>query len=150
MVSPDAGRRWGYLIWAYSAAYILLGSLLFSNFYPFTWEAPRIDFFIIQAELSHCWSGSHHVSQSSLIICSASTWDQPQNFRLVIIEVSLPLSLELAFCWLGVGTSGFETQKRGDLGGLRKGGRRAEGQWHTWRHHHGRTVFTHHLLRDKP
>lgn len=40
MVSPGAGRRWGYLIWAYSAAYILLGSLLFSNFYPFTWEAP--------------------------------------------------------------------------------------------------------------
>lgn len=36
MVSPGAGRRWGYLIWAYSAAYILLGSLLFSNFYPFT------------------------------------------------------------------------------------------------------------------
>ncbi|KAM6545564.1 hypothetical protein CsatB_026300 [Cannabis sativa] len=29
-------RRWGYLIWAYSASYILLGSLLFSNFYPFT------------------------------------------------------------------------------------------------------------------
>ncbi|XP_034686988.1 GPI mannosyltransferase 2 [Vitis riparia] len=36
MVSRGAGRRWGYLIWAYSAAYILLGSLLFSNFYPFT------------------------------------------------------------------------------------------------------------------
>ncbi|KAL8097397.1 uncharacterized protein LOC141683767 isoform X2 [Apium graveolens] len=30
------GKRWGYLIWAYCAAYILLGSLLFSNFYPFT------------------------------------------------------------------------------------------------------------------
>ncbi|XP_047307842.1 GPI mannosyltransferase 2 isoform X2 [Impatiens glandulifera] len=29
-------KRWGYMIWAYSAAYILLGSLLFSNFYPFT------------------------------------------------------------------------------------------------------------------
>ncbi|XP_042956466.1 GPI mannosyltransferase 2-like isoform X1 [Carya illinoinensis] len=29
-------KRWAYLIWAYSAAYILLGSLLFSNFYPFT------------------------------------------------------------------------------------------------------------------
>lgn len=28
--------RWGYMIWAYSALYILLGSLLFSNFYPFT------------------------------------------------------------------------------------------------------------------
>lgn len=36
MVSPGKGRRCGYLIWAYSAAYILLGSLLFSNFYPFT------------------------------------------------------------------------------------------------------------------
>lgn len=29
-------KKWAYLIWAYSAAYILLGSLLFSNFYPFT------------------------------------------------------------------------------------------------------------------
>ncbi|KAG7983962.1 hypothetical protein I3843_04G133000 [Carya illinoinensis] len=29
-------KRWAYLIWAYSAAYILLGSSLFSNFYPFT------------------------------------------------------------------------------------------------------------------
>ncbi|KAI3904526.1 hypothetical protein MKW98_014706 [Papaver atlanticum] len=28
--------RCAYVIWAYSAAYILLGSLLFSNFYPFT------------------------------------------------------------------------------------------------------------------
>jgi hypothetical protein len=25
------------LIWSYCAAYILLGTLLFSNFYPFTW-----------------------------------------------------------------------------------------------------------------
>ncbi|EPS63667.1 hypothetical protein M569_11110, partial [Genlisea aurea] len=30
------GRRWGYVIWAYCAAYILIGGLLFSNFYPFT------------------------------------------------------------------------------------------------------------------
>ncbi|KAJ0771617.1 putative GPI mannosyltransferase 2 [Helianthus annuus] len=29
-------KGWGYLIWGYSAAYILIGSLLFSNFYPFT------------------------------------------------------------------------------------------------------------------
>ncbi|XP_074292609.1 uncharacterized protein LOC141619492 [Silene latifolia] len=29
-------RRWAYLIWAYAASYIFLGSLLFSNFYPFT------------------------------------------------------------------------------------------------------------------
>ncbi|XP_044482746.1 GPI mannosyltransferase 2 [Mangifera indica] len=36
MVSPGMGKRWGYLIWTYCAAYILLGSLLFSNFYPFT------------------------------------------------------------------------------------------------------------------
>ncbi|KAJ4978744.1 hypothetical protein NE237_009524 [Protea cynaroides] len=36
MVSPGTSRRWGYFIWAYSAAYILIGSLLFSNFYPFT------------------------------------------------------------------------------------------------------------------
>ena len=36
MVHPGS-NRWAYLIWAYSAAYILLGSLLFSNFYPFTW-----------------------------------------------------------------------------------------------------------------
>uniref|UniRef100_A0A2P2ILB7 GPI mannosyltransferase 2 n=1 Tax=Rhizophora mucronata TaxID=61149 RepID=A0A2P2ILB7_RHIMU len=35
MVCPGS-NRWGYVIWAYSAAYILLGSLLFSNFYPFT------------------------------------------------------------------------------------------------------------------
>ncbi|KAL1832015.1 hypothetical protein DCAR_0102032 [Daucus carota subsp. sativus] len=32
----EYGKRWGYLIWAYCVAYILLGSLLFSNFYPFT------------------------------------------------------------------------------------------------------------------
>lgn len=32
----EYGKRWGYLIWAYCAAYILLGTLLFSNFYPFT------------------------------------------------------------------------------------------------------------------
>ncbi|KAJ4724078.1 GPI mannosyltransferase 2 [Melia azedarach] len=36
MVWPGMGKKWGYLIWAYCAAYILLGSLLFSNFYPFT------------------------------------------------------------------------------------------------------------------
>ncbi|XP_077236297.1 uncharacterized protein LOC143877880 [Tasmannia lanceolata] len=36
MVSPGKGWRWGYLIWTYFVAYILLGSLLFSNFYPFT------------------------------------------------------------------------------------------------------------------
>ncbi|CAK9313595.1 unnamed protein product [Citrullus colocynthis] len=35
-VSPHRFKRWGYIIWAYSVAYILLGSLLFSNFYPFT------------------------------------------------------------------------------------------------------------------
>ncbi|KMZ69600.1 GPI mannosyltransferase [Zostera marina] len=29
-------KRSGYMIWAYFSAYILLGSLLFSNFYPFT------------------------------------------------------------------------------------------------------------------
>ncbi|XP_022988083.1 GPI mannosyltransferase 2 isoform X2 [Cucurbita maxima] len=36
MVNPGRFKRWGYIIWAYSVAYILLGSLLFSNFYPFT------------------------------------------------------------------------------------------------------------------
>lgn len=36
MTYPARYLRWGYLIWAYSTAYILLGSLLFSNFYPFT------------------------------------------------------------------------------------------------------------------
>ncbi|KAK4395856.1 GPI mannosyltransferase 2 [Sesamum angolense] len=36
MGSTVIGRRWGYLIWAYCGAYIFLGSLLFSNFYPFT------------------------------------------------------------------------------------------------------------------
>lgn len=36
MVSPSRFKRWGYIIWAYSVAYILLGSILFSNFYPFT------------------------------------------------------------------------------------------------------------------
>ncbi|KAH7861293.1 hypothetical protein Vadar_024254 [Vaccinium darrowii] len=34
--SPGNRKKWGYLIWTYSAAYILIGSLLFSNFYPFT------------------------------------------------------------------------------------------------------------------
>ncbi|XP_011625278.1 GPI mannosyltransferase 2 [Amborella trichopoda] len=36
MCTRRNGFRWGYLIWAYCVAYILLGSLLFSNFYPFT------------------------------------------------------------------------------------------------------------------
>ncbi|KAL3824762.1 hypothetical protein ACJIZ3_020791 [Penstemon smallii] len=36
MRSPGIGKRWGHFIWAYCAAYIFLGSLLFSNFYPFT------------------------------------------------------------------------------------------------------------------
>lgn len=36
MASPRLSKRWGYIIWTYCAAYILLGSLLFSNFYPFT------------------------------------------------------------------------------------------------------------------
>jgi GPI mannosyltransferase 2 len=37
LASPSrASRRWGYLIFVYFIAYILLGSLLFSNFYPFT------------------------------------------------------------------------------------------------------------------
>ncbi|KAJ7005267.1 GPI mannosyltransferase 2 [Populus alba x Populus x berolinensis] len=36
LTSPGTGKRWGYMIWTYSTAYILLGSLLFSNFYPFT------------------------------------------------------------------------------------------------------------------
>ncbi|XP_068660456.1 uncharacterized protein [Aristolochia californica] len=36
MVSSGKGRRWAYLVWVYFITYILLGSLLFSNFYPFT------------------------------------------------------------------------------------------------------------------
>lgn len=36
MVFPGIGKRLGYWIWTYSTAYIVLGSLLFSNFYPFT------------------------------------------------------------------------------------------------------------------
>ncbi|XVE78778.1 hypothetical protein DITRI_Ditri14bG0005300 [Diplodiscus trichospermus] len=36
MASSSVSKRWGYMIWAYCCAYILLGSLLFSNFYPFT------------------------------------------------------------------------------------------------------------------
>ncbi|KVI09456.1 hypothetical protein Ccrd_012172 [Cynara cardunculus var. scolymus] len=36
LVSPSTSKGWGYLIWGYCAAYILIGSLLFSNFYPFT------------------------------------------------------------------------------------------------------------------
>ncbi|CAI9106780.1 OLC1v1005999C1 [Oldenlandia corymbosa var. corymbosa] len=36
MITPAVGKRWGYLMWGYCASYILLGSLLFSNFYPFT------------------------------------------------------------------------------------------------------------------
>uniref|UniRef100_J3NDK2 GPI mannosyltransferase 2 n=2 Tax=Oryza brachyantha TaxID=4533 RepID=J3NDK2_ORYBR len=35
LVSPKS-KRWGYLICIYFIAYILLGSLLFTNFYPFT------------------------------------------------------------------------------------------------------------------
>ncbi|XP_028241371.1 GPI mannosyltransferase 2 isoform X2 [Glycine soja] len=36
MAYPGKYSRWGYVMWAYSIAYIFLGSLLFSNFYPFT------------------------------------------------------------------------------------------------------------------
>ncbi|EAZ20567.1 hypothetical protein OsJ_36176 [Oryza sativa Japonica Group] len=36
LVSPSSSKRWGNIICAYFIAYILLGSLLFSNFYPFT------------------------------------------------------------------------------------------------------------------
>ncbi|KAL2940755.1 GPI mannosyltransferase 2 [Bienertia sinuspersici] len=36
MTSAGQSRIWAHLIWAYAASYILLGSLLFSNFYPFT------------------------------------------------------------------------------------------------------------------
>ncbi|CAN6342948.1 unnamed protein product [Urochloa humidicola] len=37
LASPNcSSRRWSYLICVYFIAYILLGSLLFSNFYPFT------------------------------------------------------------------------------------------------------------------
>ncbi|XP_021728844.1 GPI mannosyltransferase 2-like isoform X2 [Chenopodium quinoa] len=36
MTSSGNSRRWAQMIWAYAALYILLGSLLFSNFYPFT------------------------------------------------------------------------------------------------------------------
>lgn len=34
--SSGSGKIWDHFIWAYCAAYIFLGSLLFSNFYPFT------------------------------------------------------------------------------------------------------------------
>lgn len=38
MLSPDRNlAKWRYLISTYFIAYILLGALLFSNFYPFTW-----------------------------------------------------------------------------------------------------------------
>ncbi|KAI9091348.1 hypothetical protein K1719_028159 [Acacia pycnantha] len=36
MTSRAKSRTWGHIIWAYSVSYIFLGSLLFSNFYPFT------------------------------------------------------------------------------------------------------------------
>ncbi|KAJ6945063.1 hypothetical protein NC651_000173 [Populus alba x Populus x berolinensis] len=37
MISPGMSKTWpGYVIWAYSTAYVLLGCVLFSNFYPFT------------------------------------------------------------------------------------------------------------------
>ncbi|KAJ9540537.1 hypothetical protein OSB04_027043, partial [Centaurea solstitialis] len=36
LMSPKTRKGWGHLIWGYCAAYILIGSLLFSNFYPFT------------------------------------------------------------------------------------------------------------------
>lgn len=40
---PGIGKRLGHFIWAYCAAYIFLGSLLFSNFYPFTWTSLLFD-----------------------------------------------------------------------------------------------------------
>lgn len=52
MVSPSIGKRWGYLIWGYSAAYILLGTLLFSNFYPFTWKRSSTGLFFDVVSLS--------------------------------------------------------------------------------------------------
>ncbi|KAJ0250547.1 GPI mannosyltransferase 2 [Hirschfeldia incana] len=36
LIASPKHRKWEYLIWSYCAAYILLGTLLFSNFYPFT------------------------------------------------------------------------------------------------------------------
>jgi len=36
LIGSPKHSKWGYLIWSYCAAYILLGTLLFSNFYPFT------------------------------------------------------------------------------------------------------------------
>ncbi|KAM7469062.1 hypothetical protein LguiA_007245 [Lonicera macranthoides] len=36
IIPSSKSKIWGYLIWAYCAAYILLSSTLFSNFYPFT------------------------------------------------------------------------------------------------------------------
>ncbi|XP_020100870.1 GPI mannosyltransferase 2 isoform X2 [Ananas comosus] len=36
LASPSSYKKWGYLICVYFVTYILLGSLLFSNFYPFT------------------------------------------------------------------------------------------------------------------
>ncbi|CAH8389108.1 unnamed protein product [Eruca vesicaria subsp. sativa] len=36
LIASPKHSKWGYLIWSYCAAYILLGTLLFSNFYPFT------------------------------------------------------------------------------------------------------------------
>ncbi|CAL9214612.1 unnamed protein product [Arabidopsis halleri] len=36
LIASPEHSKWGYLIWSYCAAYILLGTLLFSNFYPFT------------------------------------------------------------------------------------------------------------------
>ncbi|GJV17506.1 GPI mannosyltransferase 2 isoform X1 [Tanacetum coccineum] len=36
LASPSTQKGWRYVIWGYCAFYILIGSLLFSNFYPFT------------------------------------------------------------------------------------------------------------------
>lgn len=36
LMGSHTHKRWSYLIWVYSTTYIFLGSLLFSNFYPFT------------------------------------------------------------------------------------------------------------------
>ncbi|CAN8294128.1 unnamed protein product [Cochlearia groenlandica] len=36
LIASPKHSKWVYLIWTYCAAYILLGTLLFSNFYPFT------------------------------------------------------------------------------------------------------------------
>ena len=64
MVHPGS-KRWAYLIWAYSAAYILLGSLLFSNFFILLHDKLHCGTLTWQASL---WNSNKKISGSNTIL----------------------------------------------------------------------------------